>query len=559
MPLSPPPRSTPPFNHIWKDWLNFLYNYLLDFIATHTGGGTPTPPATGTSWNAHGSTAVSDGTASNPLIIEDGSFLIDNGTAATGEYPTAGTHSGGGDEYKFLYVGDKASLRVGRVGGTNWDDAGIGNRTIFVGDDGLITGNNASGFGNNITVSGNNSFGAGNGTVVSGAVSFGFGKSNTISGAGSIGLGEAITAAGAACIGMGKTVTVGTAGGIHNNAISIGASSRAPLGAAIAIGESAQSDGTASLALGKATSATGTQSTCAGFTTSATNSNSVSIGTFLATSGSGSMTLGVGAGGGASRLINAVDDCIYIGVGTEPTLRLEDNKCAICNAVDGAFEPLSTLDVGGSVGYQQDNLASDNGASDTSEVYAGAPTLSVVDVITQSQTVIGSWTVTRTTGGNAFDTWAVVGENVYLTGTSLAGTYNILDATATVLTLAGNVGVASPTTFALQTTWRMTANNSTLLTDQLVVEIDTALYPKPATDPLGYVVYLPQISTVANRMYHIVNSSLSGEADIVIQSDNVNGNFIMDKFNGNQLYKTISPGSAAQIVGNNTKNRWTEI
>jgi len=79
MSLEPPPRIVDKFVNIWRDWLYFFW----EFVNSHTGGSSPTPPTTGANWNAHGNDAVGGG----PFTVDD-DFSIPDGK----DYEVNGVH-----------------------------------------------------------------------------------------------------------------------------------------------------------------------------------------------------------------------------------------------------------------------------------------------------------------------------------------------------------------------------------------------------------------------------------------------------------------------------------
>ena len=295
MPMEPPPRIVNKFEKIWRDWLFFFWQ----FVFKHTGGSIPTPPATGTSWNAHGNTATGDGTAGNPLNIVDGAFLISGTTGATPtDIGSPGTY--------FSWIPAKGALRVGRVIDTSWVDAKIGPDTIAMGPDSKSEGQFSVAIGNT-----------------------------------------------AECVGL-----------FPVNSLAIGSGCLCASISSAAIGFGCESHGTQQLALGFLAIC----SDPSGFT----NSQATAIGANVEAAAGGAVVIGTGADATPNNFINRVPNSVMLGArinnngGTDKaTLTLSNGKCGIENEA-----PLSTLDVGGSVGFAYNNITAANGtttlvASDT--------------------------------------------------------------------------------------------------------------------------------------------------------------------------------------------------
>ena len=281
MSLEPPPRIVDKFVNIWRDWLYFFW----EFVDSHTGGSSPTPPATGTSWNAHGNTAT--GEADNPLVIDAGSFLVKGATGNTpADIGISGTY--------LAWISGKGSLRAGRTIGTDWVDANIG-------DDSLAIGYRAQ-------------------ALDDGCVSIGY---------------------------------TSTAGG---NPVFGGAY-------AIAMGQAANAPGSNAIAIGASTTASGNFfATAIGYAAATTKSAALSVGVGTQATADGAVVIGTGKNFGSDPFINNKANALMmganIGVADLATLTLFESKCGIENE-----SPLSTLDVGGSVGFKYDLVTATNGGS----------------------------------------------------------------------------------------------------------------------------------------------------------------------------------------------------
>ena len=296
MSLEPPPRIVDKFVNIWRDWLFFFW----EFVDSHTGGSSPTPPATGTSWNAHGNIAtgqdnVADSNISvtgDPavLVVEGGSFLMSGAVGGTPDIDQAGSY--------FAYIPSKSALRLGSVADGKWADANIGIGTVAIGDD-----------------------------------------SESI-GIYSLALGINAKAA----------HTVAVSGLPHFGCLAIGIASEADSFRGTAIGFESKCYSNNGLVIGT--------SNVAG-ASGVVSDNEVAIGLWTSTSANGAISIGSGTGPG-NLLDNPTPASMYLGVGaTNPTFVLRNGRAGVGNETN----PLSTLDVAGSVGFQYTNLSATNGAT----------------------------------------------------------------------------------------------------------------------------------------------------------------------------------------------------
>lgn len=144
-----------------------------------------------------------------------------------------------------------------------------------------------------------------------------------------------------------------------------------------AVGKGSKASGQDSIAIGGNSLCTGFQSAITGVGSTASGIFNLvfghncevtsgfvggAFGNYCVASANSAFTMGSGAGAGANRLINNISDSMMIGVGSaSPTLLLKGGKCRIGDST----LPLSTLDVGGSVGFKYDLLLASNGGSDT--------------------------------------------------------------------------------------------------------------------------------------------------------------------------------------------------
>ena len=298
MSLDPPPRVVSKFTEIWRDWLYFFW----DFIQSHTSGGTPTPPATGLSWNAHGNTAITDGAADNALKVETASFIV-TGSPLAGETPTELSAQGN----HFCWIADKASLRAGVATTTGqWADANIGDSSVAIGRAAQATAGNAIAMGSEATV----------GTVPPSGTPFLYGSDGIAIGTGAVNTGQTAIAIGSLSV---VTSQWGTA---------IGRESESTGNLATAVGLQAKASGGGAVAVGTAVSATNTNSVC----------------------------IGVGAGYSVP-MVNPDANTVWMGAGSvDPTLILQNSRAGILYQT-----PLSTLDIGGSVGFKYTTLNATDG------------------------------------------------------------------------------------------------------------------------------------------------------------------------------------------------------
>jgi hypothetical protein len=341
--LTPTPGTVEKFNQIWKNWLDKLH----DFLNRHTGGSTPTSPATGTSWNAHGNTATGSSNTADTntgiLHINEGTFLI--GKAGTPAEQVGNTPDIDQEGTYLSFSPANGAFRVGTINsngsyGTDpWSDANTGQDSIGIGVN----------------------------SKIKGLKGISIGQDNNVTGATSMCLGNEnqATATYAAMLGH-----QGKAGGINSSAV--------------------------------------------GFQAEALGQNSVAVGNKVRADATNAVIIGKGTPG--AYFENPTAASMYIGVGntTYPTMRLQQNKVAICSTAD--FEPQSTLDVGGSVGFQHDELGPTPISSTLkditiSNITAGSGNIAVVTIDTAStydngDTVVitgtnsnpdinGTWTVTK--------------------------------------------------------------------------------------------------------------------------------------------------------------------
>ena len=326
MSLEPPPRIVDKFVNIWRDWLYFFW----EFVDSHTGGSTPTPPATGASWNAHGNTAT--GTSTDPLLIKGGSFAYTDTslTSAPGDTPTeiqtVGTH--------MAFIPSKAAFRAGGVSGTQWADANIGDYSTATGRSCAALGLYSVSMGDGCSADATGSVAIGRSAVSSVADGLAFGSLAAASGgAGSIAIGSQSKAQRISCVSIGNISKAG--GGVATSNC-------------VAIGGQAQATGNLGISLG--------------YVIYNGADTGLALGTYLWNRAERSITIGSGrnVGGGfpdsTNFLMNNQANSLYMGINSNiPTFIMTsgdgtENSTGFIGIVE--TNPLSTLDVGGSVGYK---------------------------------------------------------------------------------------------------------------------------------------------------------------------------------------------------------------
>ena len=322
MAIEPPPRIVDKFVNIWRDWLYFFW----EFVDSHTGGSSPTPPATGLSWNAHGNTAdggAISGADSDPLNIQNSSFFISG----------SGGHAADMEGYAgkaFYYISDKGSLRAGDYLINQLNDSNIGTGSIGLGQRTEPRSSNGIAIGQIVEVEGNQSMAI----AASGAKVIAW----------TPGLNAAI---GNFCNIFEESAVSTTPGGTgwltNNTVVGNSSSIKKSFGAGfifidnnVCIGLNAEiRDCSSSLDVGLNTKVTASNAAIIGIG----NSDSDKFTNDIASS----MMIGVGLG--------AVDTA---------TLTLRNARLGI-----NQEDPISTLDVGGSVGFQYTNLTATDGTTYT--------------------------------------------------------------------------------------------------------------------------------------------------------------------------------------------------
>jgi len=205
----------------------------------------------------------------------DGGFLT-QGTPGVGTIPAQGAGS------RMMWHAGKAAFRAGDVSGTEWDDAGVGSRSVAFGSDTRASGSASTAMGNRSTASGPTSTAMGELTVASASASTAMGSRSTASGPTSTAMGELGVASGSVSTTMGSRTM---ASGLSSTAM--GELTVASGSASTAMGSQSVAGGSASLAVGSRAQALGSGSIVLGTNVQAT---AAANGTFVFADGSGANT-----------------------------------------------------------------------------------------------------------------------------------------------------------------------------------------------------------------------------------------------------------------------------
>ena len=336
MATEPPPRIVGKFEQIWRDWLYYLY----EFIESHTGGSTPTPPATGLSWNAHGNIATGD--ASTALKVEEGSFLVKGPTGdVPADFATFGFNG-------MFFAPAKGAFRAGGVPTAGWTeswlDAEVGVYSVGLGKDNWAPGENGVVIGENCQALEQN------------AVAIGF----------------QCLASGLAIVGDSSSLAMGKnaeAKGDSSTAIGTNARTSVAATAAMALGAIVNANNARATSIGATSTASGSDSLTVGSICNALNTQAIAVGYRITASGVRAITIGSGPSGAGVAMNNTETDTLWMGISSEnPTLIMK--KQGVSSTGTGFIgiiqqAPLSTLDIGGSVGFAYSLLTGSDAGSDT--------------------------------------------------------------------------------------------------------------------------------------------------------------------------------------------------
>jgi trimeric autotransporter adhesin len=196
--------------------------------------------------------------ASDRLRVDSAGGLVALGTLNRGAIPVEGAGA------RMMWYPSKAAFRVGRVTGTQWDNATVGSYSLATGYNTTASGGYSTAMGFNTTASGDYSTAMGSTTTASGATSTTMGYTTTASGPTSTAMGSSTTASGARSTAMGYNT-------------------RASGSQSTAMGDKTTASGTSSTAMGSFTTASGDYSTAMGSFTTASGDYSTAMGSYAST------------------------------------------------------------------------------------------------------------------------------------------------------------------------------------------------------------------------------------------------------------------------------------
>jgi hypothetical protein len=145
--------------------------------------------------------------------------LVSRGTYFSGAIPAEGAGT------RLMWYPGKAAFRAGEVGGTQWDDANVGDHSIATGFNTIASGSESIAMGLNTTASGAGSTALGAGTSSSNDSSTAMGSGSSASGLASTAMGFSSSASGFASTAMG---TFASATGDYSTAMGYYASTTTP-------------------------------------------------------------------------------------------------------------------------------------------------------------------------------------------------------------------------------------------------------------------------------------------------------------------------------------------
>ncbi len=198
---------------------------------------------------------------------------VDGGIIAKGTFLSGNNLLTNGSGTRMIFYPKKAAFRSGFVGGTQWDDANIGNYSVAMG--------------NTTKASGTNTIALGNLSNATGVGSVAIGTSNTSGGISSFALGFGTTANGDYSTALGNTTSA-----TQNSATAMGANTVASGINSTAMGSNCVASGLSSTAMGGSNLASGSYSTAVGYTTTASGNYSTAMGYTTTASGVNSTAIG---------------------------------------------------------------------------------------------------------------------------------------------------------------------------------------------------------------------------------------------------------------------------
>jgi hypothetical protein len=256
----------------------------------------------GTAWNSLASSGSTSGVdlTTNQSVGGLKTFTSTDGLLATGTNGT-GTASSLGAGTRMMWYPIKSAFRAGYIGGTQWDDANIGNYSVAMGYGSKASGQTSTGMGASTTASGYASTAMGENTLASGLISTATGRGTTASGDLSTAMGITTTASGTFSTAMGYNTTASGESSTAMGSGTIGSSSfstamgyntTASGESSTAMGNTTTAGRFSSTAMGRLTNASGDYSTAMGERTIASGSNSIAMGTSTTAGGYTSTAMG---------------------------------------------------------------------------------------------------------------------------------------------------------------------------------------------------------------------------------------------------------------------------
>jgi trimeric autotransporter adhesin len=220
--------------------------------------------------------------AGDRFVVDSAGGFVARGNYGQGTIPLTGAGA------RLMWHPRKAAFRVGRVTGSQWDDANIGNSSVATGYNTTASGGFSTATGGGTTASGSYSTAMGYNTTASESFSTATGAGSTASAQSSTAMGQSTTASGWASTAMGVATTA--SGGVST---AMGDGTTASGLASTAMGSSTTASGSYSTAMGLETTASGLYSTAMGESTRASGTFSTAMGRRASTQGfSGSFVYG---------------------------------------------------------------------------------------------------------------------------------------------------------------------------------------------------------------------------------------------------------------------------
>jgi hypothetical protein len=220
--------------------------------------------------------------ASDRFVVDSAGGFVGRGTFDRGIIPASGAGT------RLMWYPRMGAFRVGRVTGSQWDDANVGSSSVATGYNTTASGSYSTATGGSTTASGSYSTAMGYNTTASGWFSTATGVGTTASAQSSTAMGNNTVAVGDFSTAMGSSTT---ASGTYSTAM--GASGTASAHSATAMGLATTASGGSSTAMGYGTTASGHYSTAMGAETRASGHHSTAMGRRSSTQGlSGSFVYG---------------------------------------------------------------------------------------------------------------------------------------------------------------------------------------------------------------------------------------------------------------------------